>query len=390
MNGKKSILIVLGVVVLLLAITVPLQYLVRREVVVGLSSESAHSHAHGEEGHEHAGEEDQQGAGVPLGSNLISNYGFEVGTREQIWGWGRTGENQEAVIFRDDTVAHLGFASASVSAGGNFVRDAGWFMKLGELPRNHDVIFEGYVKTKELRGNAYLRILAEGSMEGQEEAALVISASTDDVNGESDWTLSSLRCFIPPEATGVWLEVGVYGSGQAWFDDLSLVVEEREDVMAAGENLLENPSLEEGARGWHYDGSIANPVLDYGNYSTGPDGGKAFLIRDNTPVTVDSNYLQFSQSICCLYGKKGTLSVSGWLRAEDLSGSGFLGLRVFKADGSIIYRSETVVSGQSPWTRCEMQIPLDGDIASVWISIVLQGPGGLEVSGLEATFQEQQ
>ncbi|RJP30053.1 MAG: hypothetical protein C4536_10805 [Actinobacteria bacterium] len=52
---------VLAVLICLLAATIPLQYLVRREVVVGLPSDSAHSHAHVEEDeHAHEGEGEEE------------------------------------------------------------------------------------------------------------------------------------------------------------------------------------------------------------------------------------------------------------------------------------------------------------------------------------------
>lgn len=390
MNDKKCIARFACVVILLLAISIPLQYLVRRDVVVGLPSESAHSHAHGEEGEEGGEEEGQTENEAPLSTNLISNYGLEVGTREQIWGWEKVGENQGAVAYRDDNVSRNGFASAAVNTNGVFVMDSGWYMKLDKLPRGRDVVFEGYVKTRGLRGEAYLRVLAVGSVEGQEKEQLVVSASSDDVHGDSDWALSGLRCYIPLEATGVWLEVGVFGAGQAWFDDLSLVVEEREDQLVAGENLLRNPSLEDGARNWHFAGNTASPVLSYGNYSAGPDGGPAFTFRDETPFQAEGKYAFFYQSICGFYGHKGTLNVSGWMRAEGLAGSGSMGVRVFNAGGETAYKSVTQVSGDAPWAEFNMRIPLDGGAADVWIMINLEGSGGMSVSGLEATFQEEQ
>jgi hypothetical protein len=397
MNEKKSLLLFSCVVILLLAITVPLQYLVRREVVVGLPSEGAHAHAHagedqgqeeGESAHEHTHEENHVGAEVTLGINLISNYGFEVGTREQIWGWSRLGMEQGAVVYRDIDTSYMGFSSAAVNTNGVFAKDAGWYMKLQELPRNHDVFFEGFVKTMGLQGGAYLRVLAQGIAEGEEEPHLLVSASNDGAHGDSDWTRYSLQCFIPPEATGVWLEVGVSGKGQAWFDELSLVVEEREDKLATGENLLLNPSLDDGARYWHYSGNTPDPRIAYSVSPTAPDGGQAFLFQDLTPVTAQESYSVLYQSICGFYGHKGTLIVSGVIRARDLDGVGSMGASVFKDSGIDGYRSMVEVSGNSAWTEFNMAIPITDDVDSVWIRINLEGSGGLEVYDLNATFQE--
>jgi hypothetical protein len=230
MKTGTRLLIVVAVALLLLALTIPLQYLVRSEVVVGLSPESAHSHAHGteeesqgsEEGHVHEGEE--AAPEFAIGVNLIPNYGFEVGTYEQIWGWSTRPDNQGAVLYRDDGISHRGLASAAVSTNGLDVVDAGWLARLPVLPLEHDVVFEGYIKTEGLQGGSFLRVIAVTEVDG--EMHVLFWATSDPVGGDSDWVSRSIRCSIPAETTAVWLEIGLDGNGRAWFDDVSLVVEE--------------------------------------------------------------------------------------------------------------------------------------------------------------------
>lgn len=218
-------------VLALLALSVPLQYLVRSEVVVGLSPQSAHSHAHGSEeesehGHAHEGGEGGIEAHVQLGVNLIPNFGFEVGTYEQIWGWTRRPDSQGATLYRDDKTSHGGLASAAVATNGNDVSDLGWLMKLDVVPLEHDVVFEGYVRTEGLQGRAYLRVVAETLRDGGGGTQVLFWASSESVSGDSDWSPRDIRCNIPAQTSGVWLEIGVDGVGSAWFDDLSLRVEE--------------------------------------------------------------------------------------------------------------------------------------------------------------------
>jgi hypothetical protein len=394
MNVKKPLLLFSVTVIVLLGLAILLQYLVNREVIVGLPSEQGHAHAHGEDeqGNQQEGESPQDGQTdleISPGVNLISNYGFEVGTREQIWGWARIGQEQGVVVYRDDDISRRGLASAAVDTNGASVIDAGLIMRLDELPRARDVIFEGYIKTDDLAGEAYLKILAEGKAEGDEKIRPVVIASTDEVNGDSDWTPTRIRCYVPPETTGVWLEAGVYGKGRAWFDDLSLSVEEREDALASGENLLRNPTFEEGTRHWHLFSETINPVLEYGAIPMGPHGGMALYLQDRTPDPSVAKYSGFHQAICGLYGHKGTLAVSGWLRADNAGGNGYVGVGVFKAGGEQLLRNPVQVSGNLPWSDFSMSIPIDGEVASVWVMINLEGSGRLYVSDLKATFQEQ-
>jgi len=221
-------------IICLLAVTIPLQYLARNEVVVGLPSGSAHNHAVHEEGghehtheHEHTEDEGHLATEVPLGVNLIPNYGFEVGTREQVWGWKSRGMEEEGIAYRDTGVAHGGLASAALSTAGETVDGAGWYMRLDELPLDHVVILEGYVRTQALAGAAYFMITLEKKDENGRSEALGWVYS-DAVTGDSEWTFRHISIYVPPETTGVWLEAGMSGSGSAWFDDLYLVVEEPE------------------------------------------------------------------------------------------------------------------------------------------------------------------
>jgi hypothetical protein len=229
-------------ILVILAVSVPLQYLVRQEVVVGLASDEAHSHAHGgeedshsdagsEEGEEehaqeHTDSEDHLASEVQLGINLIPNYGFESGTREQIWGWMNVGRGQGETVYRDLNVARSGMASAAVATNGAVVNNAGWVMRLDELPLQHEVMVEGYIRTEGLAGAAFLRITLETREEGSDKMQVLDWVFSEAVAGDSDWTLCDASIYVPAETAVVWLQVGVEGQGRAWFDDISLVVEE--------------------------------------------------------------------------------------------------------------------------------------------------------------------
>jgi hypothetical protein len=380
MKDKKSVEVLLLVVILLFAVSVPLQYLVRKEVVVGVPADVA-----AQEAEEHA-EEAQFSDNQPGPTEItVTNFGFEVGTREQIWGWSQVGTDQGAVIFRDEQVAHRGFASAAVDSNGAFVNDSGWFTKLAELPRDRQLEFRGYIKTRDLRGEAYLRIICEGAVEGSEQPQLLASVSTDDLHGTNDWTLSSLRCFIPPEATGVWLEAGLFGRGQAWFDDLTLQSKEREDDLPLGQNLLRNAALSDGASSWHMLTSTSNPVLDYGQASAGQSAASFFINRKGA---TNEDFTSTYQSVWGLYGHKGTLAISGRLRSEGLAGTAFLAARLFKADGETGFRSANSVSGNSDWSDLNVKVDVSGSVDDVWVLIEMSGSGTVYVEGLSAVFEE--
>ncbi len=380
MKDKKSKELLLLVVIVLLAISVPLQYLVHKEAVVGLPSTEAH------EGGEEAG--DGQAAEVRTGPILVTNFGFEVGTREQIEGWSQVGTDQEAVIYRDDNISRRGFASAAINTNGAAVTDCGWFTKMDELPLSKDLVFSGYVKTQALKGEAYLRLICQGGSEGQEQPQLLASVSTDDLHGDNDWALSSLECFIPPEATGIWLEVGIFGSGRAWFDDLALEVKERQDTLVAGSNLFKNPDLADGARFWHIFSSTPDPSFNYGDAAPDPLGHPSFLFQ-RLAAALDE-YSGLYQSLSGFYGHSGTLTLSGRMRCEGLSGDASLGFRIFKISGESSLRTADTITGNSGWTEFKATIVLDGTTDDIWLSVNMNGSGSLYISSLSATYEEDQ
>jgi hypothetical protein len=380
MKDKKSKELLLLVVIVLLAISVPLQYLIHKEAVVGLPSTEAH------EGGEEAG--DVQPAEVQTSTIVVTNFGFEVGTREKIWGWSQVGTDQGAVIYKDDNVSRRGFASAAVNTNGASVTDCGWFTKMDELPLSKELVFSGYVKTQVLKGEAYLRLICKGAPQGQDQSQLLASVSTDDLHGDNDWTLASLECFIPPEATDIWIEVGMFGSGRVWFDDLSLEVKERQDTLSVGTNLLKNPNLADGARFWHIFSSTPDPSFNYGDAAPDPLGQPSFLFQclGATPDEYSGPY----QSLSGFYGHSGTLTLSGRMRCEGLSGDASLGLRIFKASGESGLMAANTITGNSGWTEFKATAVLDGTGDDVWLFVTMNGSGSLYISSLSATYEEDQ
>lgn len=397
MNNRRTALVFGAIVLLLLGLSIPLQYLVRREVVVGLASDEAHSHAHAEEGHEHDHGEDHEhehteeeghlAADVPLGVNLIPNFGFEVGTLESMWGWSVKGREQGALVYRDDRLSRRGLASAAVDTRGGLVVDAGLYMGLEELPLDHDVVLEGYIKTEELYGEAYLSLIAEVKDEESEDARVLVYAYTDNVDGDSGWTHVDLSCYIPPETTGIWLEAGLYGKGRAWFDDLVLVVWEPEDRLVVGENLLLNPSFESGLKHWHLYSDAEARALEFGTLDAGQDGGRALYLRNGGPAASREESAGFLQAVRDLYGREGVLGLRGRIKCEDVQGRAWVDAIAFGKEETRVYPITGDLSGDTPWGTFEWELPLEGETACLWIRINLAGSGSVYLDDLEAVFE---
>jgi hypothetical protein len=295
-----------------------------------------------------------------------------VGTASEAYGWQKKGEEGGALVYRDENRSYRGFASAAVSSRESPFVDAGWVMLLGVLPLDHDIVFRGYVKAEELKGEAYLGIIVRGAAQEEGEMETLVTAHSDDLEGDRDWTQVELRCHVPPEARGVWLECGMYGTGRAWFDELSLVMEERETFPSPGANLLRNPSFEEGVRHWHcHVSGFAGPPL-YAVVPASPGRGNALRIS-NVPGSGPGAVTAFSQSACGLHGEKGTLRLKGMLRGESVTGRAWVEVFAMRATGPQGYVAAELGRGSGGWSPFELAIPLDGETARAEITFLNGG-----------------
>jgi hypothetical protein len=243
-------------------------------------------------------------------------------------------------------------------------------------------------KTEGLEGQAFLRMIAETEVEGEAEPRALVLAAAGGVGGDSGWTYSKVRCYLPPETTGVWLDSGLSGKGRAWFDDISLVVQEREDLVVSGENLLVNPSFEEGTSHWYLFSDYPGPGLEYGTLPVGQDGGPALYLRQDGETATEARLSGLYQNVCGLYGHGGTLRVDGSLRGEMAGGKGWIDIVVFGPSSTDSWLVSGEINGETPWQEFTEEISIDDRIGGVWLVINLEGEGALYVEQLELVFQE--
>jgi len=263
--------------------------------------------------------------------------------------------------------------------------EANWYSGLTPVPRGHDLVFEAYAKGEGVTGQAYLGVLVQARKEEGESRILVMS-KCDALQGTNDWTPLRLRCHVPPESTHVWLECGMYGTGKVWFDDLSVKVEERaEEYPPPGANLLENPSFEEGARGWHIflEGTSVPPLC---STPRGVRDAGGVLRLENRKGTPASAHTGFYQNMCGFSGKKGTLTLSGSIRAQSVTGKAWVDVVAFGTDGSLGFMVTRELVGDTGWEDFRYPVPVDGKWASYMVRLNLEGEGALYVDDLQAVF----
>jgi len=371
--GRKGV----ALVIVLFLVTVPLQLMVQWKVVTGMPPEGAHVHAHaGEHGEgecsqdhadEYSHEEGDDGEGEPRG-NLIPNCGFEVGTREQAWGWSPRVRGS-SVVFRDEKVKRRGTASGAVAGEADSSGPSGWvFSSLG-FPRGEGVTLRGYVLAEVERGGAYLLLRALRLVENEETVPLMEVYQVRD-GSIAHWEEVSLEAAVPPEADRLEVEVGFFGRGKAWFDDLTLEVG-KAPVLVAGEESLFNASFEQGLDGW----------LPFGERGEGDRLGVKGL--------PGGRYLELTSDGGGTWGvgqgvsglpEQGALRVELSAGSKLVSGEAYLDLFLFYPQGPRRVRVGEL-SGDQPVRTFGSEIPLEDGLRGAWVAVAVNGVGAVQVTG---------
>ncbi|MEM5801228.1 MAG: TIGR03663 family protein [Candidatus Aenigmatarchaeota archaeon] len=141
-----------------------------------------------------------------------------------------------------DDIAHSG--SMSVKIDGGTGTDGEWRQKIyitGEGYYN----LSGWIKTKNIQpidAWKYAKLYIRTDKNNDPDQ---IIAETESLIGTNDWTFVSTRFYVGPGNSVLWLTmpIGNWGKtkGEIWFDDISL------NKDGSSENLIKNPSFEEGS-----------------------------------------------------------------------------------------------------------------------------------------------
>jgi hypothetical protein len=219
MSKHRKLLVALAIVFLFCLSLLTQDFL---QTHLKVTAEEGHSQAHAEEEERAPDSEGKALEGVPEG-NLVVNYGFEVGTYLEIYGWEPSGTPAGTAAYRDHAVKHSGLSSAtvesSIPSNDQYVV---WASRLNVIPAGYQVQFKGYIRTEGLTGRAFLQVSTFKITDS--DTRVLATYSLDSTAPFSDWTLVEKIAYIPAETNFIVILVGLTGSGRAWFDDLYLEV----------------------------------------------------------------------------------------------------------------------------------------------------------------------
>ncbi|HEV7780974.1 MAG TPA: erythromycin esterase family protein, partial [Chitinophagaceae bacterium] len=197
-----------------------------------------------------------------LTAQQILNLDFEKTSIEGIsrpWGWDlATYASTTAVM--DSTVKKNGNYSLKMEASSNTGEQVmGSYFEEYEL-KNKTVVLEGWIRTYELKGTAsfFLSYMAKG-----DTAETVIRARP--VTNSTEWIKLSITAKLPVNTISINAGIRHEGTGIAWFDDFSLLVNGKKK-----EQLEIAPPFSTKQIQWLNDNTTSIKTVDAAQFGTTP------------------------------------------------------------------------------------------------------------------------
>jgi agarase len=144
----------------------------------------------------------------------LANPGFEDGKQ----GWNFQRWKGRPRIDIDQRMFHGGRRSVRIAGTAEGWDSTGVAVQNPdiELKSGRTYVLQGWIKTKDVEGSAFLRIKVKYADGGSEYA------QTDDLGGTGDWEKVSKVFELKQDARIEYLTAQMVGKGTAWFDDISL------------------------------------------------------------------------------------------------------------------------------------------------------------------------
>lgn len=343
--------------------------------------------------------------------NLLGNPGFEKGAPNSVWmpaAWDTSESGLPTVFFgRDSVNVRSGQWSVNIANMSEWTPVAHYWgqeVVVGREAWGREAVLRVWTRSNGLSGRAYLAALVFRDTVGKmskvwnvsrDEARerLDITRIDDPImdvgwgrvyfeDARTEWVQREVRAYVPPGANSVAIRLGIMGTGQVIYDDVSLTLEPARPLAAApvGANILTDPGFESATSLWElsippYDGARIDPDRDHfhgGAQSMHISGAREGLVNTRMGVCqwVDGRRLR---------GKH--VRFSSWLRGDSLETTCFLKIYATGSHGRAQSPGTEQYSGSFDWKQASLEwdVPADADLVWVWVIKNVPAPGELWV-----------
>lgn len=348
--------------------------------------------------------------------NLLSDPDFERSLIGHDWmptAWDTSEAGLSTVFFgRDSLSAHSGrFGVNIANTSGLWPMGHNWSQTLlvGRDTWGKQATFSVWTKTAGLQGRAYLLLQAYADTvtkmsriwDVERDDALrrlgLVRISDPAMNQawdreqfedmETGWVRRQARCVIPPGTNVIFVRAGMFGVGTLMIDDASLTLAPapRATPVAVGQNLFADPGFEAGGDAWEWN------VPPFEGARMERDTVKAHTGRVSIHCWNMNNGMSNTRMGVCqpfpgalLAGKH--VKISGWFRADSLTGGAYVKVWVDRPGGSLSSPTRELASDTYDWRYLETEFDVPDDAVQVWPWLVFGAPARGEVWMDDASF----
>jgi hypothetical protein len=245
----------------------------------------------------------------------------------------------------------------------------------------------GYVMLQAYRDTVMNKALAEGITREQARVQMGYKFADDPqletgwarryFSGDlEEWTPLKVRMHVPPTTNLVVIRLGIFGSGQVWFDDAQLAVRPAATTpIALGKNLLANPGFERVLDEWEFS-MPPTPQATIQRDSTVARTGR-FSAKFTSPVKAA---FQTYMNACQVWNARNLsgrrVRLSGWGKTQDLTDSAYLSVfstGLYGVEGSL---AGDAFTGTRDWSFYSVEFDVPKDTYTVWARAGMQASPG--------------
>lgn len=276
------------------------------------------------------------------GANLVRNGGFENGSEKEAYDWGLwPGWDKGEFISTDQ--AHSGSRAIKVelSDSQNYALYAG-----GYTPEVYDtsasVVLSAWVRYENLTGGFQFGV--ERKANGENVAGMFSRSYTGSSNGWKEIILEVPATTLTIDETVIKFEIAS-GSGTLYIDDVSLTVNETQ-------NILNNAGFEKGDDGQNWGCYNADTFITE-NQDEVHSGDRALKINQTADTYAFWSDTYSGNSV----DTTKALTYSIWAKYENVSENGFK--MIAECDNSDNISSQNYTGTSNGWIKLTFDVPVD-------------------------------
>lgn len=337
--------------------------------------------------------------------NLLANPGFEKRRPATDWMpavWDTSDAGLATVFFgRDSFEVHGGKYSVNVANTSTlYAMGHNWSQTVlvGPETWGKTAVFSVWSRSNGVQGRAY--VLLQAYQDTVSKMSVIWGVHRDEAqrrlgmikindplrdlgwqrtvfeDAQSGWVKREARVVIGRGTNILFVRCGLLGTGQVLFDDASLTLEPGPGAsrpVAAGVNVLADPSFEQGANAWEW----ATPPFEGARIdrdTTVAHTGRTSMLLSHFQDGLVPFKMGMAQNLRAdgLRGKR--VRMSAWLKADSLTNPAYVMVGAHTPTGNKPSGVAGTLTGSFDWTETATEFDVPEDTETLWAWVTVNSP----------------